>query len=294
MTRSLNIKKDLGRFEILEKRDITKEDFVLEIEKWMTFEKRFSATNIHALIERVRRILYHYNVKMPCPEDAIRIEEDLKARGNKNNTIRQYLRALELMSEYQGVPMKLKKPKTTFKLPEMLTLAECRALAAAATNKRDKAIITLLLYTGMRNAELVKLDLQDLDQRKRTLYIKDPKNRHDRRAVLTMECAQVLNEWIKARPDVEVQSLFITQYGKRLSKERLVRVIQESAKRGGIQKRVYPHLLRHTCASMMLRSGIPITEVALQLGHRSLNSTMVYLHGDVEGLKEDIDKKFKY
>lgn len=294
MTRSLNIKKDLGQLEAVEQRDLSKEDLIIELEKYMTFEKRFAKSNTDTLIQRVRRILYYYNVRQPCQDDAIRIEEDLKARGIKNNTIRHYLRALEIMSEYNGVPLKLKKPKQIFKLPDMLTLAECRALASGATNKRDRAIINVLLYTGMRNGELIKLSLQDVDMKKRTLYIKDPKNRHDRKAVLTQECAQVLNEWIKVRPDVEEQTLFITQYGKHLSKERLVRMLQECSKRAGIQKRVYPHLLRHTCASMMLRSGIPLTEVALQLGHRSLNSTMVYLHGDVEGLKEDIDKKFRY
>lgn len=279
--------------------DIKKDELLIELERYLTYEKRYSKTNIKTIMSRIHRIVYYYKIERPGPEDAIAIEEDLKQRDLRGHTIRHYLRALELMSEYQGVPLKLKKPKSVFKIPDILSLAECRALVQGARNTRDRAVIMLLLYTGLRNKELINLELQDLaDIKNRILFVRDHgqeiKNRHERKAVLSEECAAALKDWLQARPHVESELVFITQFGKAMSKERLERLVQESAARVGIEKRVYPHLLRHTCASMMLRSGVPLTDVALQLGHRSLNSTMTYLHSDVDSLKENVDKKFRY
>lgn len=279
--------------------EVQKEQLLVELERHLLFEKRYSKYNVNVIMQRIRRLVYHYQVSStPTQDDAMRVEELLKANDAKGNTIRHYLRAMELMSEYQGIPLKLAKPKQVFRMPDILSLAECRALANACLNNRDRAIISVLLYTGVRNKELINLDLEDIDLKNRILWVRDRgadiKNRHERKAVISADCAQDLKSWLMARPQVETKSLFITQYGKRLSKERLDRLVDEAGRRAGIEKKVYPHLLRHTCASMMLRSGIPLTDVALQLGHRSLSSTMVYLHSDVESLKENVDKKFKY
>lgn len=291
-------KLSLGTIPRARKVDVHKDELLFELERWLTFEKRYSKLNVETIMNRMRRLVYYYKVECPNQEDAIAIEEDLKSRDLKGHTIRHYLRAMELMSEYNGIPLKLPKPKSVFRVPDMLSLAECRALVDGARNTRDRAIIMLLLYTGLRNKELINLELQDLDLKNRILWIRDHgqeiKNRHERKAVLSVECAAALNDWLKARPQVESQLLFVTQYGHPIIRERLARLVQESARRVGIEKRVYPHLLRHTCASMMLRSGVPLTDVALQLGHRSLNSTMTYLHSDVESLKDNVDKKFKY
>jgi site-specific recombinase XerD len=289
----------LGAIPLARQPQIQIEQFLQDLEKHLEYEKRYSKNNIHIILQRIRRLITYYKVELtPCQDDAIRIEEDLKAHNSRPDTIRHYLRALELMAEYQGVPLKVKKPKTVFRLPEILSLVECRAMMSSCSYKRDLAMINIFLYGGLRNKELINLDLQDVDIKTRILWVRDRgeniKNRHERKVVMTAECSRIVQEWIHTRPDAQTKALFITEHGKRITKDRVERIIRDIGKKAGITKRVYPHLLRHTCASMMLRSGVSLTDVALQLGHRSLSSTMVYLHSDVESLKENVDKKFRY
>ena len=270
-----------------------------ELEKYLTFEKRLSKQNTRAIIRGTRYLIEHYNVTMPCLDDAIRIEEDMRSRGVKNSTIRLRLYDLEYLAESMGIHLKVKKPKKVKNLgPEIMSTGEARALLDAAHNLRDKAVIAVLLYAGLRNKELCNLYTSDLDLKNRLLYVKDHgqgiKNYHERRAVLSQECSTILREWIEVRPSVDNPRLFITMYGGRLTQNRLEKIVKDTAKRAGLNKRIYPHIARHTCATNMLRAGVPLTEVMLQLGHHSLQSTMIYLHADMEGLKESIDKGFKY
>ena len=288
----------LGKIVQAEPRDIKKEELLVQIEKFLTFEKRYSKANTICIMQRMNRIVYHYNVVNPSMDDAIAIEEDLKEQDRQGHTVRHYLRALELISEYRGIPLKLKKPKSVQKVPEILSLPECRAIVNGTVNIRDRAIITLVLYTGLRNGELRNIHVQDVDLKNRIIFVRDHgqgiKKNRERKVVMGQDCAKAVGEWMKIRPALESPELFVNCYGKQLARFRPTKIVQEAAARVGIEKRVYLHLLRHTCASTMLRSGIPITEVALQLGHKSLNSTMVYLHADVDGLKEDVDKHFRY
>lgn len=273
--------------------------FIMDVEEYLHFEKRFSALNVKNTMHVIKRLVEHYGIITPCIEDARRVEEDLKSMDRKNGTIKHYLRGMELMAEFQGLPLKLKKPKRVYRTPEYLTPMEARALLDSCPYVRDRAIIAALLFCGLRNRELVSLDIEDVDLKNRFLYIRDRgqgiKNRSERKAVMTRECCDHLKEWLDIRPTIPGNNaLFYSIEGQRISKHRLTNIVREAGMKAGIEKHVYPHMLRHTCGSNMEKSGIPLTEVALQLGHKSLSSTMIYLHSNFESLKGDIDKKFYY
>lgn len=269
-----------------------------DLEKYMRYEKRYSEYNVLRMMDRAKMLFARYSITIPSIDDAIRIEEDLKSKNHGSINITHYLITLELISASMGYPLKLQKPKKVYKKRDSLTHAEAVSMLNSCQYVRDKAIIAILLYCGLRNKEVCALNVEDIDARNKILYVRDRgngiKNRHERTAVLTNDCTSILNCWLKERPQLPNPALFVTHDGNRLRSERLDRIIRDVAKSARIEKRVFPHLLRHTCATMMLKSGIPITEVALQLGHRSLSSTMIYLHGDVEGLRDSIDKKFVY
>lgn len=169
----------LGALPSAERHPLRIEERILELEKFMLYEKRYSKNNVQHHIARMTQLITMYQVGLePCQDDAIRIEEDLKTRNIQPATVRHYLRALELMSECQGVPLKLKKPKAVHKVYDIPSLAECRALMAACTNLRDLAIVNVLLYTGVRNKELINMDLEDLDLKNKILYVRDPRGGH--------------------------------------------------------------------------------------------------------------------
>ena len=290
----------LGALPSAERHSLRIEERILELEKFMLYEKRYSKCNVQHHIARMKQLITMYQVGLePCPDDAIRIEEALKARNIQPATVRHYLRALELISESQGVPLKLKKPKAVSKVYDIPSLAECRGMMTSCTNLRDLGIISTLLYTGVRNKELINMDMEDFDAKNKILYVRDRgediKSRHERPEVLTKECLKAIQDWIKVRqPETDTRALFITWDGRRLTKDRLGRIVREVKEKAGIEKRIYPHLLRHTCGTMMLRSGVSLPDVAKQLGHRSLASTMIYLHSDIESLKESVNKNFRY
>lgn len=268
-----------------------------DLESYLINQRELSPYNARTTVRGVKYLIEHYGVTTPTQDDATRIKEDMRSRGLKDTTICLRLYDLEYLAESMGIPLKVKKPRRTKTIPPTyLSMQEARTLLDAATNRRDHAILAVLLYCGLRNSELCGTRLQDVDLKNRILYVRGKtKNKHERKAVISQECAKILSDWIEVRPAIPNNDrLFITVYGQPLTQNRLERIVSLTAKRAGIDRRVWCHSLRHVCASNMLRMGIPITEVAIQLGHRSLQSTMIYLHGDLEGLKQNIDKKFFY
>lgn len=279
--------KPLDRYMVLER-----------LEHYLVYDKRYSKTSVKCTINVSKYLLKHYDISKLDQDTARMIEEDLRSRGRKNTTIAHKLEALMLIAASQGIDLKVKKPKLIKRERPALSVAEAKALLLAADNIRDRAIISVLLYSGIRSKELLALDIDDLDVRGRVLHVRDHgegiKNYHERKAVLSQDCIKMLNEWIAVRPQDCEKALFLNVHGMRLTNSGLHKIISNTGKRAGIGKRVYTHLLRHTAASTMIKQGIPVTEVMLQLGHRSLASTMVYLHGDMDGLKASIDQKFVY
>lgn len=270
-----------------------------KFEKYLRYEKRYSTYNVFQQVLLAKRIATAYKINRPCMEDAYQIEDDLRSREIKNSTIKHYLRTLELMAEFKGIALKVRKPKPIYAIPKSLNKEEARQLLDACNNLRDKAMISVLLYCGLRAKEITSLYKEDVDLDKRLLQIKDRgtgiKNRHERKAVLSTECAKDLKNWLNTRPNtVDSDYLFVTVNGKKISNHRLNMIVKKLARKCCLDPSISTHKLRHTCASNLLKSGIPLTEVSLQLGHRNLTSTMVYLHGSVEELKDSIDTKFKY
>ncbi len=273
----------------------SREDF----DRFLRDEKRFSRYSAKNHVTRAVYIKRHFGVIRPTLEDAGRIRMALEERRLSSAMVKHCLRTCELMAEYQGRPFKIAKPRQVYRLPDVLDAKEARRLIDAAENLRDRAILCVLLYCGLRSKELCELRLGDVDLSGRVLWIRDHgegiKNRHERRALMSREAAGALREWMEARPFVRDNGyVFITETGKPLYKDRLNRILYDAARRARITKRVHAHQLRHTCGSNMIRAGVPITEVQLQLGHRSLSSTLIYLHGNIEDLRESVDKRFKY
>ena len=205
---------------------------------------------------------------------------------------------MEYLAASMGLELKIKKPKRVKTERSYLSVAEARAMLDVCSTQRDKAIIALLLYTGLRSNELCSTEIEDLDSKNHILMVRDHgqgiKNYTERNVIIAPDGMKILEGWTSVRPIDKDPNLFLNIYGKRLSQKQLQNIVNNVARRAGIEKHVYPHLLRHTCASNMIKSGVPITEVMLQLGHKSLQSTMIYLHGDIKTLKENIDKKFRY
>ncbi len=176
----------------------------------------------------------------------------------------------------------------------VLTEAEVQALLAApgrdVLGLRDRAILETLYSTGLRRAELCTLDLYDLDHAGELVRVRGGKGGRDRVVPIGKAALAAIRLYLRdARPDLvatpKETALFIAAVTRRrLNVKTLNLIVRKHAEAAGIPKRVTPHVLRHTCATALLRGGADIRHVQAILGHASVATTQIYTRVAVEDL----------
>jgi site-specific recombinase XerD len=158
--------------------------------------------------------------------------------------------------------------------------------------RRDHALLVLAVQTGLRVSELTGLNEEDLELGPGAHVRCRGKGRKERATPLTTHTVAVLRSWTKERTGSAADPLFPTSRGGRLSADAVQWLVGKYASSAGehcpsiAAKHVTPHVLRHTCAMNLLRSGVDIAVISLWLGHESTQTTStVYLHADM-ALKE--------
>lgn len=147
---------------------------------------------------------------------------------------------------------------------------------------RDQAMLELLYASGLRVSELVKLDLEhlNLDSREIRVWGKGSK---ERMTLMGEPATRVLADYLsQSRPallgEKKTDAVFLNRYGGRLTARAVQRMLTRYAKIAGIDKRVHPHVLRHTFATHLLDGGADLRVVQELLGHASLSTTQTYTH----------------
>lgn len=188
--------------------------------------------------------------------------------------------AIEHYMELKGNPVKItrpRKPKRLYK--EFLTESEIsRMIATTSSCIRKKAMITLLSYSGIRNVELCRLKVKDVDLGDNELFVLGGKNKKDRLTNISSECTRVLIEYLKQYPRENDDFLFTTlRHNRQLASADLRKHIKIIAKKASIEKNVFPHLFRRSLASNLLSRGANIILIKNQLGHAYIDTTMIYI-----------------
>ncbi|UCD54218.1 MAG: tyrosine recombinase XerC [Dehalococcoidia bacterium] len=178
-------------------------------------------------------------------------------------------------------------PKLDKRLPSFLTIEEMERLLQAPdlsdpVGQRDRAIMELLYAAGLRVSELANLDVEqvDLDTSEIRVWGKGGK---ERVVLMGKPAAEALSAYL-SQGRVELLdkkksgALFVNRYGKRLTERSVQRTLQKYADLAGIEKRIHPHLLRHTFATHLLDGGADLRVVQELLGHANLSSTQIYTH----------------
>lgn len=169
-----------------------------------------------------------------------------------------------------------KKPKRIIK--DVLTESEVSRLLLSSRSVRQKAMICLLAYSGVRNNELCNLKASDVDLGANQVTVRDGKNRQDGVVNISGECTKVLVEYLRHYPRQQDEYLFTTVVRNNKLKTGDVRKhLRVLALRAKIGRRVYPHLLRHSLATNLLNRGASLMMIQQQLRHRFIESTMIYV-----------------
>lgn len=190
--------------------------------------------------------------------------------------------ALELPRIPRDLPPPLLSEEEVVRLMEAPDAAEPLGI-------RDRAILEVLYASAIRNAELRALDLDAVDLERRELRIVHGKGGKSRVVPLGEEAAAWLQEYLEhVRPELarrtSATALFLSWRGTRLSSSSLGDLVHRSARAAGLDKHVTPHLLRHCCATHMLRRGAGIRHLQGLLGHESTASTQRYTRVEISDL----------
>lgn len=213
----------------------------------------------------------------------------LRMTGMSYAMIANLITALNRYMEFLGSPILLKRPRKPRSLIiSTLSEAEIAIIIAHAPTIREKAILTMLAYSGMRNQELCSLLIRDLEISTQMVIIETAKGQAKRKICISGRCLEVLSEYMKTRNSGPDSLLFVTvRHHHKLDTQDLRKIIRVSAKRANIKKRVYPHIFRHSLATNMLHRGANLLTIKEQLGHAYIETTMIYLHSTQERLQAD-------
>ena len=152
---------------------------------------------------------------------------------------------------------------------------------------RARAILELLYATGLRCAELVSLDLGELDTEARTARVLG-KGHKERVVLFGAPAAEALRAWLAARPELRPRSeaVFLNARGGRLSDRSVRALVARRVRQLALERRCSPHTLRHSFATHLLTRGADLRSIQELLGHASLSTTQRYTHVDTRHLLE--------
>jgi integrase/recombinase XerD len=191
----------------------------------------------------------------------------------------------------------LELPRMEKRLPqEALSVTEVEKLLAIPDvtdplGVRDRAMLELFYSCGLRRTELCRLELADLNPERRTLHVRLGKGKKDRMTPVGVRAIQWIERYLKeVRPrlclDTRTQALFLTGYGEAFNPDVVSRMVSAWLKQAGLKRKGCCHVLRHTCATLMLENGADIRFIQQLLGHEKLDTTAIYTEVSIKQLQE--------
>lgn len=178
-------------------------------------------------------------------------------------------------------------PKLDRRLPSFLTIEEIERLLrvpdlSTPQGQRDRALMEMLYASGLRVSELTSLNLEQVNLETGEIRVWG-KGSKERIVLMGKPAIEALNTYLsQGRPRLlskkRTNALLLNRYGERLPERRVQRILEKYASQAGIDKRVHPHMLRHSFATHMLDGGADLRVVQELLGHANLTSTQIYTH----------------
>ena len=182
-------------------------------------------------------------------------------------------------------------PKRIQKLPLVLSISQidelCDIPETSFASIRDKAMIELMYSSGLRLSEITSLNVTSLSIKDRTLSVIG-KGKKQRYLPIGSQALAAIKKWLDKRNSTSVtnDAVFLNKFGNRLSNRSVQTRLNYWAKFKGINCKISPHTLRHSCATHLLESSGDLRAVQEFLGHEDISTTQIYTNVDFEHLKK--------
>lgn len=173
------------------------------------------------------------------------------------------------------------------RLPVWLTKTEISKLLNLDLSLRDRAIISVFLFSGLRANELRMLDVDHLDFEAAILHVKHAKRDKERIIPIHPEAGACLESHLAGK---QYGPVFLSNRGTRISYDRLHSLVVGLGVKAGLRKQIRPHVLRHSFAVALHENGEDLETIRDLLGHEDIRTTSIYLHCSLAGKRSAINR----
>lgn len=245
--------------------------------------RRYSERTIKTYLYCINRFLRfsQKDIGKISKKDVRLFLEHLSEKEMAGNTMNTYHMAIRFLFEEvldKRIWIDIRYSKVPEKLPVVLTKEEIKKLFEAIKNEKHKLMVSLMYSAGLRVSELINLKVEDLDLDKGYGYVRSGKGNKDRLFIV----AESLKPEIKKLMDQEnlqqENFLFNSNRNKKYDVRSLQQVIKKACKLAKIEKKVHCHTLRHSFATHLIENGYSLSDVQSLLGHKSPETSMIYVH----------------
>lgn len=261
------------------------------------------------LLQKSLRLVSQEELLLVTRKELLRYLSQLKAEGKSASTIARKLASIKAFYRFLTAERYIKHDPAEvleaankgLQLPKVLSLTEVESLLdepnlGTLEGYRDKTMLEVLYATGMRVSELISIPVGNVDLKMQYLIARG-KGSKERIIPLGSIAVKYLTRYLEVvRPQLlkndtdEVKELFLSTWGRAMTRQRFFEIIEEYGKQAGITKKITPHMLRHSFATHMLNNGTDLRVVQELLGHADISTTQIYTHMDMERLREVYSK----
>ncbi|HHW58653.1 MAG: site-specific tyrosine recombinase XerD [Bacteroidales bacterium] len=288
------------------------EEYLKSFHTYLMLDKHNSKNTIDAYLRDVKKLMNYFNninksfldANLKDLEGFVSFLSELELESSSLARIISGIRSFynflleeEIIKENPAERLKL--PKLTRKLPEVLSVEEIEQIIAVIDlskfeGHRNKAIIEVLYGCGLRVSELVNLKMIDYFEEETMIRVIG-KGDKERYVPIGSKAKKALHYYIEySRPHYPVitqyqQYIFLNRRGKKLSREMIFIIVKDCAAKAGISKNVHPHTFRHSFATHMIENGADLFAIQEMLGHSSITTTEIYTHISMSYLRDVIE-----
>jgi len=251
--------------------------------------RNFSKQTVKGYLYSVEKFL-DYSKDKDLNEELVKDYIQIILKKKNPSSVRRDLFAIKFFFEnVLKKSINLPNPKKNISLPDILTIDEIRRMLKSTLNIKHKLIIKILYGCGLRTSEVVNLEVNDINFEENLIKIRLAKGKKDRFVKIPYSIKEELMSYCKLS---DQKILFSSNRGGKLTKDTIQKIVQNAAKKAGIKKRVYPHILRHSFATHLLENGTDLRIIQRLLGHSSIKTTQIYTQisqASIKNIKSPLD-----
>lgn len=290
---------------------ITENDkIIIRYRQYLKLEKSLSGNTVEAYLSDLEKLLKYLAAEEKDFRDVTLDDLETFSAGLRDlgiqprsqarilSGIRSFYHFL-VMEDYitQDPSELLESPQTGKHLPDVMTVEEIDTLIGAIDRtsregQRNRAILETLYSCGLRVSELCALRLSDLYLDEGFIKVEGKGNKQ-RLVPISPKAVKELRNYFPNRNEGLIKPgyedyVFISRFGKNISRIMVFHIIKELAGMTGIKKTISPHTFRHSFATHLLEGGANLRAIQCMLGHESIGTTEIYTHIDRNRLREEI------